>query len=53
MGCCAGTDYDEKEINGECSDCGTPTVDGQAFEQCSYSEVVCHNCGHAPCDQSC
>lgn len=53
MSCCSPTEYSKSEINGECKDCGEPTVDGDAYEQCSYSERLCETCGHAPCDSSC
>ena len=51
--CCSNTDYKESEINGECPACGEPTVDGCAYDSCSYSPVQCETCGNAPCDQSC
>jgi hypothetical protein len=51
--CCDGWYYDDEEVDGECPDCGTPTVDGQAQEGCNYSPVACETCGWAPCDQSC
>lgn len=53
MSCCDGTDFREEEINGECPDCGNPTVDGEAFECCHYSSTECETCGWAPCDGSC
>jgi len=51
--CCAATDFKEKEINGECPDCGEPTVNWNAYEKCSWSPVECETCGWAPCDGSC
>jgi hypothetical protein len=51
--CCANTDYKLKDINGECPDCGEPTVDGNAYDRCDYSPEVCKTCGWAPCDESC
>jgi len=51
--CCEPTGYNENEINGNCPECGVPTVDGDAYEQCAYSMVECNLCGYAPCDQSC
>ena len=45
--------YDSRQINGECPFCGSPTVDGDAYDQCCYSEVECEECGWAPCDGSC
>lgn len=44
---------EEGEVNGECPECGTDTVDGAAVTGCNYSPVVCERCGWAPCDQSC
>lgn len=41
------------EINGECPNCGEPTVDGNAYEKCTYSPIECDVCGWAPCDDSC
>lgn len=51
--CCDATDYKEEEINGECPDCGADTVDGAAYESCSYSPCECETCDYRPCDQSC
>ena len=45
--------FDDKDINGECPDCGAATVDGEAFDQCAHSTVICKTCNSAPCDQSC
>lgn len=42
----------EDEI-GECPDCGTETVNGEARYGCYYSPVACSTCGWKPCDQSC
>ena len=28
-------------------------VNGDAYERCGWSPVVCEECGCAPCDQSC
>ncbi len=53
MMCCEPNDYREDEINGECPDCGNPTVDDDAFESCSYSPEECETCGWRPCDGSC
>jgi hypothetical protein len=49
--CC--DEWNTGEPNGECSDCGEPTVDGHAAKGCNYSPVICESCGSAPCDQSC
>ena len=51
--CCEPSGYKESDINGECLWCENPTVDGEAYEQCYYSPVLCENCGYAPCDLSC
>ena len=51
--CCDNTGYKEKEIDGECSNCGEPTVGGDAYDQCYYSPVECETCNFAPCDGSC
>ena len=51
--CADGWKYDDGEINGSCPDCGTPTVDGHAFEGCNYSPIICKTCGDAPCDDYC
>ena len=51
--CCSNTYYTKEEINGECPACGEPTVDGEAYDACTYSPVCCDVCGCAPCDESC
>ena len=51
--CADGWSSKPEEINGECADCGGPTVDGYAAEGCFYSHVDCKTCGSAPCDLSC
>jgi len=53
--CCEPIDRtdDGSEIDGECSDCGQPTVDGEAAYGCFYSSVECKTCGWKPCDGSC
>lgn len=43
----------EGKVNGECPECGAPTVDGEAKEICEYSPVDCPVCGSAPCEGSC
>jgi hypothetical protein len=53
IGCCDGWSSLVSEINGECPDCGYPTVDGDAASGCYYSPVICKTCGYAPCDGSC
>jgi hypothetical protein len=52
-GCCDGWDSDESEVDGECPDCGYPTVGGFAASGCNWSPCVCKTCGYRPCDQSC
>jgi hypothetical protein len=51
--CCDNTTYSEDQINGKCSACGSDTVDGQAYDQCAWSPVLCEECGCSPCDGSC
>jgi hypothetical protein len=54
MGCCAAMEWDDDEKpNGKCPDCGAETVNGEAYEQCSYSPCLCDTCHSAPCDWSC
>lgn len=43
----------EEEIDGECPDCGAPTVDGVSAYGCKYSPIVCETCKDSPCDGSC
>lgn len=43
--------YDDQ--NGECPDCGSPTVNGDAIDACVYSAIECETCGSSPCDGSC
>lgn len=45
--------WDLGEPNGECPECGEPTVDGEAATGCNHSPVQCETCGSAPCDQYC
>lgn len=42
-----------EEIDGECPDCGGPTVEGGSAYGCNWSPVECDTCGWAPCDGSC
>lgn len=51
--CYAPSGYEYIDINGECDDCGEPTVDGRAYEECGYSPTECKTCGFTPCDESC
>ena len=52
-GCSEGWSSYKSEVNGECPDCGMPTVDGKAASGCYYSPVSCDTCGHRDCDGSC
>jgi hypothetical protein len=47
------TGGDESMINGECPDCGAPTVDGQAAYGCNWSPCDCKTCDSHACDLSC
>ena len=51
--CSDGWSSSENEIDGECPDCGEPTVDGYAASGCNYSPITCETCGARPCDGSC
>lgn len=51
--CCEGWNDPDEKVNGECLDCGCPTVDGDPQSGCSWSPVVCDTCGWQPCDGSC
>lgn len=54
MSCCAPKEWTtEDEVNGECHDCGQPTVDGESYEGCSYSPKECETCGYSPCELAC
>ena len=53
MSCCDPSEYSEKDINGVCPECGEGTVDGDTYECCGYSPLLCKVCGFAPCDESC
>lgn len=53
MSCAEPSGHKKSDINGKCSACGEPTVDGTAFERCAWSPVVCKKCDRAPCDESC
>jgi len=41
------------KANGECEECGGPTVDGEAQAGCYWASVACEECGAAPCDEGC
>lgn len=51
--CCESNGYTREQIDGECPECGEPTVDGDAFESCGYSPLQCKTCNSRPCDGSC
>ena len=51
--CSENTGYKIEQIDGKCPDCGEPTVDEVAFDNCAYSPELCPTCGWAPCDESC
>lgn len=51
--CCEPSGYNKNEINGECPKCQAETIDGDAYENCGYSETLCELCGWSPCDGSC
>ena len=52
-GCSDGWSSHKDEVNGECPDCGYPTVNGDAASGCNWSPIACNTCGHRPCDLSC
>ena len=51
--CSEGWYEPDESVNGECSSCGGPTVDGSAQSGCDWSPIDCDTCGSAPCDESC
>ncbi len=51
--CCEGWQYPDAEVDGECPDCGMPTVDGEAQYGCDHSPLNCSTCGSRLCDESC
>lgn len=51
--CSENTGYTQKDINGRCEECGEPTVDGDAYDQCAFCSTECKECGHAPCTERC
>ena len=53
--CCDGWNYKDEDVDGECPECGMPTVEGEAQYGCgcNWSPVTCETCGYAPCDGSC
>jgi len=44
---------DKSQIDGECPECGSPTVEGLAAYGCYYSPIACDTCKWQPCDGSC
>lgn len=55
MSCCEPWEAEDKEVTGECDNCGQPiNKDGETVEDiCSYSPLECGECGFQPCDLSC
>lgn len=51
--CCSSWSSLRSEIDGICSECDSPTVNGQSADGCSYSPIQCKKCGWQPCDGSC
>lgn len=51
--CSEGWYEKDEDVDGECPDCGTPTVEGRAQFGCAWSPVDCKTCGWSPCDGSC
>jgi hypothetical protein len=51
--CADGWCLPKEDVNGECEDCGCPTVDGEAQHGCHYGDKDCESCGHRPCVGSC
>ena len=52
--CCAAIEWDShEEPDGICPDCEAETYQGEAYDRCHYSSVVCDTCGWSPCDGSC
>ena len=51
--CSEGWYHEDSEVDGECKDCGSPTVEGEAQSGCDWSPELCSTCGDAPCDESC
>lgn len=53
MCCSRAWESGEFEADGECPACGSETCEDTAEDICTYSPVVCDECGYAPCDGSC
>lgn len=53
--CCDGWNIpvEPGDVEDECPDCGSDTVNGEAKAGCNYSPKVCDTCGWRPCDDSC
>jgi len=51
--CSEGWCEPNADIDGECEDCGIPTVEGDAAYGCSWSPVDCETCGSQSCNESC
>ena len=51
--CSDGWNYPESEVDGECPECGNPTIGGEVPSGCFYSPVACEAFNDRPCDGSC
>jgi hypothetical protein len=51
--CSEGWSKPNSYVDGECKECGMPTVDGGAQYGCEWSPVDCEECGSQSCDESC
>ena len=45
--CCDGWSSEESGVDGECPECGYPTVGGDAASGCNWSPVYCNICRYA------
>lgn len=46
--------YEQVRTNGECPECGSPTLNGDAaYIDCVWSPESCGTCGQCECDGSC
>lgn len=55
MACCDPWEAEDKEVTGQCKQCGNDVnKDGETVhDRCSYSPIECDTCGDQPCDWSC
>ncbi len=49
--CCSERDLGA--VDGECPDCGSPTLEGTAVFCCTYSPITCKTCEYSRCDKYC